>query len=167
MEFFHWQTFVSQLLTFIIAAAIVWKVGWKAIVGIVAERQKSIKSAIENAEQTRQAVAKLEDEYRLKLTDVQKQAADLLAMTRIEAQRMREEILKKAETEATDLRRRMEEQMGFEKQRLVSELRQEMVGLATAVASKVLGQIIDEQAHARRFADTLKELETLSTGKGA
>ena len=150
---------LSQTVTFLVALAIVWGFAWKPLVNIVVERRDMIRKGVENAEETRQAVLRLEEEYKLRLDEIKLKSSELLSMAKIEGARAREDIIKLAQKEADDVRAKALEQLGNDRLRLVEDVRAEVVKLAVAVAEKAVGEAIDTRIQQSRFEQILAEIE--------
>ncbi|MBN2036620.1 MAG: F0F1 ATP synthase subunit B [Chitinispirillaceae bacterium] len=154
----NWQNMLSQVITFLIALAIVWKFGWKQMVKFINDRQEKIRKTLENAETTRQAITMLEAEYRAKLEQVEQKSAELISIARQEGLKMREEIVRAAHEEAAGLQKKAREQLDADRNRIMNEMRAEIVGLAMSVAEKVLREPMADKVHERKFQEILEEL---------
>lgn len=154
----NWVILLSQAATFLVALFIVWKFAWKGLIKMMNDRQESIRKSLEQAETTRQVVAKLEDEYREKIKEVETKAEELVALAKLEAIRAKDEIIKAAQDEAIQLRERSKQQLEQERQVLVRELRTQIVNLSMSLTEKVLHQSPLQAIEKTRFEDLLGEL---------
>lgn len=154
----HWQILLSQTITFLIALAVVWKFGWKPMVTFMNQRSEKVRKSLENAENTRQAITRLEADYRAKLEQVEQKSAELISIARMEALKVKEEIVRVAHQEAAEQQKKGREQLEADQRRIMGEMRAEIVALAMTVAEKVLGQPIDDTVHQRKFQEVAQEL---------
>ena len=76
----NWQILVSQVITFLIALVVVWKFAWKPILQIIHDRQDKVRKTLEDAENMRLAITKLEAEYQAKLQQVEQKSAEFIAI---------------------------------------------------------------------------------------
>ena len=155
---FHWQNMLSQVLTFLIAVAIVWKFGWKSILQFIRDRQEKIKKTLEDAESTRQAIATLETEYRAKLELVETRSTELIAIARQDAARAKDEMLHVAEAEAAQLRKKAHEQLEADRRHLMAEMRSEIIGISMAIAERALREPLPGTVNDGKFQEILAEL---------
>jgi F-type H+-transporting ATPase subunit b len=155
----NWQNMASQVFTFLIALFIVWKFGWKSMAKFIRERQEKVRKTIDDAENTRRSIAKLEAEYRSRLEGVERKAAEMLAAARGEAARAKEEIVHDAQEEASALRKKGQEQLEQERQRLMAEMRAEIVGLSVAIAEKALAGPLPADMQIWKFEELLEEMK--------
>jgi F-type H+-transporting ATPase subunit b len=151
----QWWILLSQAATFLIAVAVVWKLAWKPIVRFIRDRQDKVKKTLDDAENSRHAIARLESEYRAKLDGIERKTAELLASARQEAGRAKEEIVRTAQEEAVSLRKKAQEQLEQERRRLMTEMRSEIVGISMAIAEKALRGPLPEQVQERKFQEFL------------
>jgi F-type H+-transporting ATPase subunit b len=157
---FNGAIFISQVVTFLIALGIVWKLAWKPLLQFMRDRQQKISSDIQSAEAARQAVARLEEDYKQRIGQIEQKANDLMASAKLEGEKLREQIVAKAQDEAAQARKRGQEQLAYEREQLMREMRAEIVGISMMVARKVL----DEQSFASvqkgKFEKILTDLES-------
>ena len=154
----NWQIMLSQVLTFLIALAIVWKFGWGPLTGIIRDRQEKVKKTLEDVENSRTAITRLEADYQAKLLQIEEKSAEVIAQARQEANRIKEEIMRNAQVEAMELQRKAHEQIEHESRRIMGEMRGEIIGLSMAVAEKVLHHPLPEEVHRDKFQAILEEL---------
>jgi len=150
---------LSQAITFLIALAVVWKFGWKPFIQFIRDRQEKVKKTLDDAENARLSIAKLEAEYREKLEQVEQKSAELISAARQDASRAKDEIVQAAQTEATELRKKAHEQLEQDRRQLMADMRSEIVGLSMAIAEKALRGPMPELVQDRKFQDILKGLK--------
>jgi F-type H+-transporting ATPase subunit b len=151
---------VSQVVTFLVFLTIVWKVSWKPLLGFLRERQEKIRQSLEDAENMRVAASKLEEDYRLRLQQVEQQTKELISLAKVEGNRAKDEIIKSAQKEIEDMRHRAEEHLDLEKEQLVRELRSNIVTLSLSLTNKIIGDAQLKGLSENRLEEILKELES-------
>lgn len=149
---------VSQTVTFLIALFIVWKFGWKPMVAFMNDRTEKVRKTLDEAENAKQSIARLEADYRAKLEAVEQKSAELVAQARSEAAKAKEEIMKAAHLEATELQKKSRDQLEADRRRVMAEMRADVVALSMAVAEKALGEPLAAGVHDRKFQQILDEL---------
>ncbi len=154
----HWQIMLSQVITFLIALAVVWKFGWKPIIQIVRDRQDKVRKTLEDAENTRLAIQKLEAEYHAKLEQIEQKSSELIALARQDAGRVKEELLAAAHAEAMELQKKAHEQVEHERRRIMNEMRSEIVSISMAIAEKMLSKPVSGDVQERKFQEMLEEI---------
>jgi F-type H+-transporting ATPase subunit b len=158
----QWRELTAQVLTFVVALFIVWRLGWKPLVKIMAERQDAIAKSVKASDEAKAAAARLEEDYTARLEQIEQKSAELASLARLEASRAREDMLRRAQTEIEQMHRKADEQLALERTKLISELKGEMVNLSVAVAEKVLRESTGIEEHRKRFEEILLQLESES-----
>jgi len=155
----NWHIMASQVITFLIALAIVWKVSWKPLMKFIRDRQEKVRKTLDDAENSRQAIARLESEYKTKLEQIERKSAELISIARQEAGRTKDEIIQTAQAEAMGLRKKAREQLEQDRRQLMADMRSEIIGLSMAIAEKALHEPMPELVQDRKFQDILKGLK--------
>lgn len=150
---------LSQAITFLIAVAVVWKFAWKPLVQFIRDRQDKVKKTLDDAESTRNAIAKLEAEYKAKLEGIERKSAEMVAAARQAAGRAKDEIMHAAQEETIALRKKAQEQLEQERRRIMAEMRSEIVGISMAIAEKALSGPLPEKVQERKFQDILDDMK--------
>jgi F-type H+-transporting ATPase subunit b len=155
----EWWLLLSQAMTFLIALVVVWKIAWKPLVQFIRDRQDKVKKTLDDAENTRQDIARLEADYRTKLAGMEQKSTEIIASARQEAGRARDEIVRSAQEETMALRKKAQEQLEQERRRLMAEMRSEIVGLSMSIAEKALAGPLPEKVQERKFQALLDEMK--------
>jgi len=155
----NWHIMLSQVMTFLVALVIVWKVSWKPLMKLIRDRQEKVRKTLDDAENSRQAIARLEAEYRAKLEQIERKSAELISIARQDAGHTKDEIIKAAQAEALELRKKANEQLEQDRRQLMTDLRSEIIGISMAIAEKALHEPMPELVQDRKFQDILKGLK--------
>jgi len=150
---------ISQAITFIIMAAIVWKLSWKPLLKFIKDRQDSIHQSLENAEQMRLAASKLDEDYQQRLQQIEQQTKDLIALAKLEGTRAKEEILAATQKEVAEIKRRAQEHLDIERDQIVRELREKVISLSMELTTKIVENTSLDTISEQRFKAMLDELE--------
>ena len=156
----NWQLILSQTITFLIAVAIVWKFGWKPMIKFMNDRSDKVRKTIDDAENAKQSITRLEADYRAKLEQVEQKSAELISIARQEALKVKEEIVRAAHQEVSEQQKKAREQLDADRRKVMGEMRAEIVALSMAVAEKALGQPIADAVHNRKFQEIVEELSS-------
>ena len=122
------------------------------------DRQKKIQDDITNARNDREEAAKLKALYDEKIKNADTEAGDILAQARKKAVKNEENIIADAKEEANRILSRAGKEAELEKSRVKDEVKQEIIGVATVMAGKLVYTSLDEEGQAKLIDDTLKEM---------
>lgn len=150
---------IAQIVTFIIAVVIIWKLAWGPLTEMMKERRQSIKNDLETAQNERRAAEEAHRAYEQRILDAHLEAQKIVDRAlkdgEEERTRLHAQARKEAELIAETARRSLQE----EKERLTRELRAEVAGLSVEIAEKLIQQSIDRGVQENVLARALREIE--------
>jgi F-type H+-transporting ATPase subunit b len=151
--------FIWTILAFLLLLYLLSKFAWKPLLAALEARQKVIDGALENAQKARTELERVHQETAKVLAEARVEAGGILARTRADAERLREELRQKAMTEAAAVSKNAEQQIQFETARALRQIRDEAANLSVAVASKLLRREVSASDNEKLIQDAIKQLE--------
>jgi F-type H+-transporting ATPase subunit b len=151
---------------FLVLIAILGRKVWKPAMQAILEREKFIADQLAKAEQQRKESQSLLERYEAKLADVESQAVARLQQASAKAEEARQEILAAARTQAADIARNAEAEIGAARQAAVREITVLGAELATSVARTILRKEMTPEDHRRIVGQAVEEIRFRGT-KGA
>lgn len=145
-------------ITFGIALVVLWKMCWAPILKAAKEREERIAGNIRSADEARKEAEQLASRYKQQLEDARREVAQLLEEGRREAAAVKQDIVAKAHSEAESARERASREIDLARDKAIAQLREESVDLSIAIASKILEQSVDDEAHRKLAADILQKI---------
>lgn len=153
---------IWTVVIFIILLAILWRMGYPALLKMVEEREQRIQKQLDEAEKANAEAQRLLEEHKKQIAAARAEAQEILAKAKTVSQKERETLLAKAREEYDALLSRARKDIDTEKEKAIQALRREAVELSIAAASRVIEANLDNDAN-RRLVTTF--LETLSKEK--
>ena len=124
------------------------------------ERTDAIQGGIERAEQAQRDAQAALASYQAQLADARGEAQKMREEARAEGAAIIEEMRAKAQEEANRITSAARASIEAERQQAMAALMQEVGAIATALASKIVGESLDDQARQSRVVDRfLADLE--------
>ncbi len=120
---------------------------FKPVQKIMNERQQRANALIAEAQKAKEEAADLQAEYQKHLENAKEEAAQLLAQAGQTAAQRSEETLNAAREQATVLKQKASAEIEQERKKALNEVKDEIGGMAMAIASKVVEREIDEKDH--------------------
>jgi len=151
---------VSQILAFLILIWALRKFLFGSIGTVLEARQNEVQSTLDRIAADRQAMEQARTEYEQRIASVEAEAREKIQAAIKEAQGMKDEIVGAARTEADRLIARSRDEIQREKTTALAELRTEVVDLAIAAATKVLGRAVDDRMHRDLIKDFVNQVGT-------
>ena len=122
------------------------------------ERRERIEEDIRTAEADKNDAATLKAEYEAKLKNIDKEAEEILSEARQKAQKNASRIEAEAKEEAAHIIQRANEEAELSKKRVMDEVKQEMITVASMMAAKVVAANINAAVQDTLVEETLKEM---------
>ena len=118
-----------------------------------AERTAAIQGGIEKAEKAQQAAEAALAEYNAQLAEARTEAARIREDAKTQGTQILAELREQAQAEAARIRAQGEAQLEAERAQVMAQLRNEIGGLATTLASRIVGEALEDDARAQRTVD--------------
>ncbi|MBT0992700.1 F0F1 ATP synthase subunit B [Cellulomonas sp. DKR-3] len=139
---------------------------------VLDERTERIEGGLAKAEQAQAEAAAALDEYHQQLAEARTEAARIREDARAEGGQIVADLRSKAQEEAGRITETAHRQIEAERQQAAVQLRTDVGSLATELASKIVGESLEDEARRSRVVDRfLDELEATSpagtAGKGS
>jgi F-type H+-transporting ATPase subunit b len=150
---------IWTLVTFALLLMLLKKFAWGPILGMVEEREKGIREALDAAGKQREEAQRMIEEHQAALETARKESAEMVRKTQEEVEKARTEAIEKARSEAEDMIATARRQIEAEQKKAFVEVRAAAVDLAIAAASRLVEVSMDEAKQRSLVEDYLKELE--------
>jgi F-type H+-transporting ATPase subunit b len=137
----------GQMITFAILVWFVWRFLWGPLTQMMADRTRRIADGLASAERGRHELERAEARAKELLDKTKEEAAEIVSQAQRRAVEMVEEAKAQARTEGERMLEAARSEIDREINRAREQLRGEVVAIAVAGASKILGREIDEAAH--------------------
>ncbi len=151
--------FIWTIVTFLVLVALLAKFAWHPLLDALDTRQASIRKSLDDAQRARQELEQIHQESARILGTARTEAEAIVASTRADAERLREELKQKARAEATNLVKSAERQIEMETARALQQIRKEAVDLSVAIASKLIRRNLTKEDNERLIDETIGQLD--------
>ena len=151
--------FIWTIVTFLVLVTLLAKFAWGPLLKALEARQETIIKSLEDAEQAKQELERLQNESAEILRSARADAEAIVSSSRSDADALREELREKARTEADAIIRDAKHQIDLEKTQALREIRGQVADLSITIASRLLDRNISKEDNERLVEDTLKQLD--------
>ena len=152
--------FFWTILTFLTLVFLLKKFAWGPLLKALEERQETIRKSLDDAEQAKQELTRLQDESAQITAEARAEAQSIVTKSRAEAERVREDLKEKAKNEADAILKNAERQIHLETDRAVQQIRQEVVELSLNVASKLIRKNLTQEDNDALIQESLSQIES-------
>jgi F-type H+-transporting ATPase subunit b len=151
----------AELIVGAIAFTLLFLVLRKAVVPkfekAFTDRTEAIQGGLERAEKAQEEAQRALVQYNEQLSSAQGEASRLREEARLQGAAIIEELRTKAQDEAARITAAAHASIEAERQQAVTSLRNEVGALAVELASKIVGEALDDQARQSRIVDRFIE----------
>jgi F-type H+-transporting ATPase subunit b len=154
---------IWHIVAFILFAIVLYRMAWKPILGMIDARKDAIDRSFGEAEAKQAAAVKLQEEYELKLREIQEEATRRIQDAIKRGEEIAAEIKSGAEAEREKLLAKAAADVERAREIARAELRNEVVNLTFAVSEKLLKDpsVLDRKAHLGLLERYLGEVESV------
>ena len=130
-------------------------------------RREAIEGGMERAEAMQAEAQAALEQYRAQLSDSRAEAARIREDAKTQGSQILAEMREQAQAEATRIREQTQAQLAAERSQAMNQLRNEVGGLATTLAGRIVGESLDDDERARRTVDRfIADLEAQAPADG-
>lgn len=154
----NFWTALFTLLNFLLVLFVGKKFLYGPVTKMIQDRQKEIDDMYFTASSAKQEAESLQREYRQKLNEASATADQMVQQAVSRAQTREEEIIRKANADADAIMAKASADIALEKKKAVNDAKNEISGLALAIAGKVVEKELkpeDQSAMIDRFISEL------------
>ena len=149
---------VWTIISFIILVSVLGKYAWKPIISALTEREEKIRSAMEQADRARAEASELLKKNEENMARAEGEYQKMMRDSRAMADKIKEEILGKARTQAQQELERAGEEIQRNLDAARQQLRSEVADLAIKAAEKILDENLDQQKQKKMVNTFLDQL---------
>ncbi|GAA2685051.1 F0F1 ATP synthase subunit B [Nonomuraea recticatena] len=159
----HAYELVVGIFAFFVVFLVVGKILTPRIQKTLAERTDAIEGGIKRAEDAQAEAQVLLKQYRDQLAEARHEASRLREEAREQGAQIKAELREEAQAEARRIVEAAHAQIEADRQQAFAQLRTEIGRLSTDLASRIVGESLEDEARQRRTVDRfLDELESSS-----
>jgi F-type H+-transporting ATPase subunit b len=153
-----WPHFLAQCISFSLVAFCLVKFAYKPILTVLAERRQRIADGLANAEKIKQELARTTTMQQEVLDKANAQANKLIEEARAAAARVQEQETQKAIAQAEQIVTKAREAAVLERQKMLMELKREVVSLVVQTTGLVAGKVLTAEDQQRLAEETRRQL---------
>jgi F-type H+-transporting ATPase subunit b len=145
-------------IAFLILLVLMYRTVFPSVNQAFKDRRANIEGKLERAERDRAEAEQLLEQYRRRLRDAEDETQRILDEARVNADRVRRELLAKAEADAGRELDRARQVIRSERDQAIRQLRNEVGTLAVELATRVVGDSLDRERQLRLVDQYIDQL---------
>ena len=156
----NWTEVIVGAIAFFIVFFALWKVLLPRIMKTLDERTEQIEGGLERAKELQADAQRLIQQYQAQLAEARHEAARLREEAREQGAAIIAELREQAQAEAARITEAARTQIAADRQQAFTSLRAEVGELSVQLASKIVGESLDDEARQSRVVERfLAELD--------
>jgi len=145
-------------ITFLVLLFVLGKFAWGPIVKMLAERESTIRDAIESAKKERAEAERMLAEQKASLVRAQRDAAELARRNQQEVEALRQELTARARQEADELVTTARQQIAEEVSKARADLKAQVADLAIEAAGRLVKANLDDKTQRALVEEYIAQL---------
>jgi F-type H+-transporting ATPase subunit b len=143
---------VLTVVLFALFAFVLTKLGWKPLLDMIEERERTIRQSVEGAHKANAEAQALLIQHKETLREAGQQREDIIKQAFADAESTRANLMAQAKAEAEKQLQKAKEQIQREKQLAIEQIRGEIADLAIGAAAKIVESSLSQDAQ-RKLVD--------------
>jgi len=151
------------VVSFAVLFFVLWKFAFPAVNKMMHDRTERIRNNIDEAQKVRDEAEQILTDYQRQLADARNESNRIIEEARQAAEQLRHDMVRRADDEVAELRRRNAEDLQIAQERAIAQLQSQVRNLAIELAEKVVGQNLDRDRNLQLVDQYIAELN--ATGR--
>ena len=153
---------LAQAINFVVVAFLLWRFAFKPVMATLDERQSKIAEGLQFAEEAKTQLAETEKRQAEVLREANAKAQEILHEARDSARELDEKLKAETSSQIEDMRKRADEANELERQKMLTEVRQEIARLVVMTSGKVLKRELADEEKVRLDKAAAEEISQLN-----
>ena len=153
----NWPLLVAQIVNVVLLVWILRALIFTPVLNMLNERTKRIQDGLGDSDKIKDQLASIKRDYDAEIVKARHEAAGIVSLAQDRARAQEQEIVAQARVEAERIKNDAREQSMREREQMVSDLKDQIAGLVTTTATKVLGAEL-KMNHDRLIDESLASL---------
>jgi F-type H+-transporting ATPase subunit b len=153
-----WPKFIAQVILFLLVYWVLSKYAFGPVLKMLHERRRRIEEGQHNAEKIKKQLAEAELRYQEVLRKANEEATKLLEQARSSSDAISQKQLQQAIKDAEGIIAKAQDTIVQERNKMIYEVKKEMVGLVVNTTAKVVGKVLTPEDQKRLSEETVKQL---------
>ncbi len=152
--------YIWTIATFLLLVTLLAKFAWRPLLKALEERQALIRRSLDEAQQARQELERVQHESAQIITRARVEADAIVSQSRSDADRLRQELRDTARAEAATILRNAEKQIELQTLQAVRQIRSEAADLSVMIAEKLIGRHLTKDDNERLVQQTIEQFDS-------
>ena len=157
-------TILAQMLNFFILVWILARFAYKPLVSMMQERKERIAKDLADAQVARNEAEQFKADYAAQIANARQEAQQIVEKAVQQAEATTREQLAAAREQIEREKERARQDIINERDRAMNNLRNEVISLSVAMATKVVAKDMDSETNTKLIEDAIAKLDSKTIG---
>ena len=157
-------TILAQMLNFFILVWILARFAYKPLVSMMQERKERIAKDLADAQAARNEAEQFKADYAAQIANARQEAPQIVEKAVQKAEATTREQLAAAREQIEREKERARQDIVNERDRAMNNLRNEVISLSVAMATKVVAKDMDSETNTKLIEDAIAKLDSKTIG---
>lgn len=157
-------TILAQMLNFFILVWILARFAFKPLVSMMLERKERIAKDLADAQAARNEAEQFKADYAAQIANARQEAQQIVEKAVQQAEATTREQLAVAREQIEHEKERARQDIVNERDRAMNNLRNEVISLSVAMATKVVAKDMDSETNTKLIEDAIAKLDSKTIG---
>ena len=157
-------TILAQMLNFFILVWILARFAYKPLVSMMQERKERIAKDLADAQAARNEAEQFKADYAAQIANARQEAQQIVEKAVQQAEATTREQLAAAREQIEREKERARQDIVTERDRAMNNLRNEVISLSVAMATKVVAKDMDSETNTKLIEDAIAKLDSKTIG---
>jgi len=157
-------TILAQMLNFFILVWILARFAYKPLVSMMQERKERIAKDLADAQAARNEAEQFKADYAAQIANARQEAQQIVEKAVPQAEATTREQLATAREQIEREKERARQDIVNERDRAMNNLRNEVISLSVAMATKVVAKDMDSETNTKLIEDAIAKLDSKTIG---
>ena len=157
-------TILAQMLNFFILVWILARFAYKPLVSMMQERKERIAKDLADAQAARNEAEQFKADYAAQIANARQEAQQIVEKAVQQAEATTREQLAAAREQIEREKERAHQDIVNERDRAMNNLRNEVISLSVAMATKVVAKDMDSETNTKLIEDAIAKLDSKTIG---
>ena len=152
--------FIWTIITFLLLFFVLAKYAWKPLIKMLDDREGMIRSSLDDAEKAKLELERLNKESEAITAKARSEAQAILAESKTVAEKVKEDTIARAKEQAIKISDDAQKQIQVEKDKAITDIKQEVVNLTLLVAEKLINKNLNDADNKSLIEESLKKVKS-------
>lgn len=154
-----WRLLIGQIINFLIVLAILYKFVYHPLLNMLKRREDKIAKSLEDVKKIEKNLQNSEAQKKEIMAQARQEAENVVKKAETAAEQLKIELTQKAKAEAEKISAETKKQLEDEKNKMLQEIKKQTADLVIAATEKMLGEKLTEKKDRELIEESIQSIK--------